>query len=275
MFTNAWNAAKEKVPGGISNIFGNLKAGLAPIFEKVKNLFSSIKDKFEQAKEKVAETKTNETKTEKVLDIESAANKFGNMAAEVKAKPVDEAKKLCLDALNENEKHTRMYFAERKDYESKLRGYEYANDKGTGNFDDKIQALKDTYLKKSDGTYYNSIEEKYGFDGEDADLIKGKSSFDDIANEYVSTRNEISGVTDFNDVTDEVINHLMLTNEVTKDRLSRCADQKNIEEHSKIAVHDMKGFDPEKAAEDAALGRTESEPVIEDSPEPSTEKEMG
>lgn len=284
--SSAWGTAKSKLPDGVKNVFSNVKSGLLPVFDFIKKTVVSIKDKLsdklkmfkeatateEKGATKYAATNDPSEKKEsvKLLTFEEAADKTGNVSEQIAGKSDEEIKQVYMQAENTLSKNAIMYFNEREEYNSEL--------KSAGDLSDKIQEMKDKHLKKTDGTYFSSIEEKYGFDNTEIDLSEyTKESFFNELN-IAKAEEQISSVP-VSQLNHEFVNWVSVVNTVSDNHMSAAANQDLMNEYAKNADQELKSmktaFDPEKAAMEAALGHSDAEHNDYDTAELSTDKQLG
>lgn len=108
---------------------------------------------------------------------------------------IDKLKDVDIKAINECERNIQTYFTEREEYRTEM-----ANASHIPSSADRAayeQSIRDKYLKKDDGTYLNSIEEKYGLDEDTAN----KTSFDEVAWEFEEAREYIEHAETIKDLT--------------------------------------------------------------------------
>lgn len=206
---DAWKKVEEKMPESLQKTFDAIGTGLSAIVAKIKEL----KDKaVEKVKEKLAEdkeeatatndennkesseknknTKDDEQKREQngrtegadgaseSAPSESQSNTDRNAALmSIEGLSVDQV--TCLSLIDKDEQNMLMYFSER----DALGSLDL-----TQPMNEETQKVYDSYLKKSDGSYFNSLEEKFGID---PGAITEDDTFEDVVWEYAELRRAV------------------------------------------------------------------------------------
>lgn len=230
--SNMWQVVKEKTPAPVKNAFSFVKCGLAPIIDKVKSVGMNIIDK---VKSFMGKGKTEDKSEQVVSQISS----------------VDDV----LKKMDDFEKITYAYKAEKAEYRNM---FDEINADTTLTDDEKnarVQSLDALFLQKTDGTSFESIDEKYGGiseDNVDAFMSEVNSMREDIINGNTDINNEdIASMVKFV----SYIEMNMKQNEVSGEAYGVACDVFN-EVHAQTT--DTK-LDVEKIASDYAHGTTNSE----------------
>lgn len=137
---------------------------------------------------------------------------------------IDKLKEVDIKAINECERNMQTYFTDREAYRTEM-----ANASHIPSSADRAayeQLIKDKYLKKDDGTYLNSIEEKYGLD----EGAANKTSFDEVAWEFEEAREYIEHAETIKDLTGlDFIQEINKINYTTSTNLQHMYDKDWVE----------------------------------------------
>lgn len=143
------------IPDNIKEFAGSLKQGLSPYFSNtfsfVKDAFSGIKNKATEVASYITAKKSNEGK-----DVVNVSDTVSYSPNEFTNGQIDDLQKL-----DKIEVFMRSYANERDDYNERLSSLTSAQEKGHDVLNE-IAELRRDYLMKTDGTFYKSIEDKYG-----------------------------------------------------------------------------------------------------------------
>lgn len=173
LFTR-WTNAVENMPDEAKTVFARVAEGFGPLLDKIKDFATKLKEKYEEILKESQDKDSTQPTNADTKDDKDTRTQNGRES-------VDSNRDKCLSAIDSYEKNMIMYCTERDEYNAKMAAIETYMSRLSPDsplYDTMMeaqQALKDKYLKKDDGTYYDSMEDKYDVSSTAADM-----SVDDV-----------------------------------------------------------------------------------------------